>query len=268
MKEIRLLEAGEIDARVGQVLKDGDRVSVTLLLYKDARCDMAILDELYGPMGWKRSHTVINSNLFCTVEVRDPDTGEWVAKQDVGTESNTEPEKGQASDAFKRACVNWGIGRELYTAPRIKVELREGEYSTGSGPVRCWQNFTVSHIAYDDARNIRELVIVDRFGNVRYEMGNKAQKAAKSGASTQKTGKPSPAPETPAKSPEMTPQQKFDKDNGFWQAVEGQAAGLKPSKDYATCRDWFIGKRNPTTADIEYFDKMVELKISSIPGQK
>lgn len=258
MKEIRLLEAGEIDARVGQVLKDGDRVSVTLLLYKDARCDMAILDELYGPMGWKRSHSVINSNLFCTVEVRDPDTGEWVAKQDVGTESNTEPEKGQASDAFKRACVNWGIGRELYTAPRIKVELRDGEYSTGSGPVRCWQNFTVSHIAYDDARNIRELVIVDRFGNVRYEMGQKPQKAAKSGPSTQKPGKPSPATETP------DPAAKFAQDKVFWSLVEGEAAGM-PSKTGETPREWFISHRKPSPAELGYFDHVVELKISSIP---
>lgn len=107
----RLLRADEIDARVGSANDKG----ITLLLYKDARCDQNILDETVGPMNWQRHHSRENAN--CTVSIWDDDKGQWVEKEDTGTESNTESEKGLASDSFKRACFNWGIGRELYTAP-------------------------------------------------------------------------------------------------------------------------------------------------------
>lgn len=120
-KMFRPLRADEIDVRVAQVLKKGGDNGVLLLLYKDARVDQNILDETFGPFGWKREHQLIGDRLYCTVSVKDPETGEWVSKQDVGTESNTEKEKGQASDSFKRACFNWGIGRELYTGPIIKI---------------------------------------------------------------------------------------------------------------------------------------------------
>lgn len=106
--EFRKLRADEIDCRVGTINANG----CTLLLYKDARCDMAILDETVGPENWQRSHEVVNNNLFCNVGIwvmRPSGFGEWVWKQDVGTESNTEKEKGEASDSFKRACVNWGM---------------------------------------------------------------------------------------------------------------------------------------------------------------
>ena len=118
-RQIRTLLADEIECRVGTINEKG----CTLLLYKDARVDMRLLDEFFGPTNWKRSHELINGNLFCTVSIWDNEKKEWVSKQDVGTESNTEKEKGQASDAFKRACFNWGIGRELYSAPFIYMVL-------------------------------------------------------------------------------------------------------------------------------------------------
>lgn len=105
MKHFRLLRADEIECRVSTVKKNG----CSLLLYKDARCDQNILDETFGIFGWERSHQLIGDRLYCTVSVRNPDTGEWIRKQDVGTESYTEKEKGQASDSFKRACFNLGI---------------------------------------------------------------------------------------------------------------------------------------------------------------
>lgn len=124
--EIRLLNANEIDVRVQSVSKTRNgTVGAVLLLYKDARVDMKILDEVFGIYGWKRSHELINGNLFCTISIRDKETGEWISKQDVGVESNTEKEKGQASDAFKRAGFNIGIGRELYTAPFIWLSYRK-----------------------------------------------------------------------------------------------------------------------------------------------
>ena len=119
--EIRLLRADEIECRVAMVAETG----VSLLLYKDARVDQRILDETFTTFGWKRSHQVIDGNLYCTVEVWDTEKSQWIGKQDVGKESYTEKEKGQASDSFKRACVNWGIGRELYSAPFIWVPVEK-----------------------------------------------------------------------------------------------------------------------------------------------
>ena len=175
--QIRLLKANEIDVRVQSVGKTRNgTVGAVLLLYKDARVDMKILDEVFGIYGWKRSHELINGNLFCTISIRDKETGEWISKQDVGVESNTEKEKGQASDAFKRAGFNIGIGRELYTAPFIYVELMDSEYYVerqGQKEIyRCFPSTrcSVAHVGYNDCREISELVIVDRNGNVRFDM--------------------------------------------------------------------------------------------------
>ena len=130
MKElsIPLLTEQDIDCRVQSVSKaKTGRVGAVLLLYKDARVDMRILDQVFGPGNWQRTHEVINGNLFCNIDIWDDEKKTWVRKQDVGTESNTEKEKGQASDAFKRAGFNVGIGRELYTGPFIYVELADNE---------------------------------------------------------------------------------------------------------------------------------------------
>ena len=120
MKEftIPLLTEQDIDCRVQSVSKaKTGKVGAVLLLYKDARVDMRILDLVFGPGNWQRTHEVINGNLFCSIDIWDEEKKTWVRKQDVGVESNTEKEKGQASDAFKRAGFNVGIGRELYTGP-------------------------------------------------------------------------------------------------------------------------------------------------------
>lgn len=172
MKEIRLLKANEIECRVGQCGQTNNGGWCSLLLYKDARCDMKLMDETFGVFGWQKSYELINGNLFCTVSVRDKD-GNWITRQDVGTESNTEKEKGQASDAFKRACVNFGIGRELYTAPKIFISLSAGEMvdRNGKKAVSPKVVFTVSEISYDENRNINALVIVDNNGVIRYKMG-------------------------------------------------------------------------------------------------
>ena len=113
--KFRALRADEVEVRVAQI----GPYSTQLLLYKDARCDMNILDETVGPDNWQREHTRDNAN--CIVSIWDESKKQWIKKEDTGTESNTEKEKGLASDSFKRACVNWGIGRELYTAGRIIV---------------------------------------------------------------------------------------------------------------------------------------------------
>ena len=111
----RPLRADEIECRVSNI----DERYAQFLLYKDARCDMNILDETVGAERWKREHTRDNRN--CIVSIWSDELKQWVSKEDVGSESNIEKEKGVASDSFKRACTNWGIGRELYTSPQIKI---------------------------------------------------------------------------------------------------------------------------------------------------
>lgn len=154
----RKLRASEIDARVATINDKG----CSLLLYKDARVDQNILDETVGAENWQRSHEVVNGNLFCNVGIRierTDDYGEWVWKQDVGTESYTEKEKGQASDSFKRACFNWGIGRELYTAPFIWVKAGDVKIEEKGGRKTTYDSFSVKSIGYDKDGNINQLEI-------------------------------------------------------------------------------------------------------------
>lgn len=170
---IRLLNANEIECRVQSVKKTKNGVGCILLLYKDARVDMKLLDETYGSMNWQRTHEVINGNLFCNIEVWDAEKSQWVKKQDVGTESNTEKEKGQASDSFKRAGFNWGIGRELYTSPFIWIDLKDGEHYDKDGKTYLSPRtkFTVKSIGYNDEREITSLQVADTHNVVRYELG-------------------------------------------------------------------------------------------------
>ena len=117
----RYLKANEIDCFPKMVKKNG----CLILLYKDARCDMNILDETVGVMGWQRHHSRDNAN--CTVSLWDESKKQWIEKEDTGTESNQDKAKGLASDSFKRACFNLGIGRELYTTPFIWIPLTTKE---------------------------------------------------------------------------------------------------------------------------------------------
>lgn len=163
MKEIPLLTANDVECRIKKITNEG----AVLLLYKTARVDMRILDEVYGSMNWQRHHEVINGNLFCTISVWDSDKAQWISKQDVGTESNAEAEKGQASDAFKRAGFAWGIGRELYDAPFIWI----------SGKVSKYDRFHVTDIQYDrEKQAFTRLTICDDKGKERYRLGTKTDR--------------------------------------------------------------------------------------------
>ena len=139
----RDLKASEIDARVQSQKQSG----VILLLYKNARVDMDILDEEYGKFGWQRKHEFKDGRLYCTVSVWDKEKAQWISREDVGTESNTEAEKGQASDSFKRACVNFGSGRELYTSPFIWVKA--SDYNADDKG-KCKDAFSVSDIIIEN----------------------------------------------------------------------------------------------------------------------
>lgn len=167
---IRTLRADEIECRVQSVKENG----FSLLLYKDARVDMNILDEVFGMYGWQRKHELIGDRLYCTISVYDKQTKQWIAKQDVGTESYTEKEKGQASDSFKRAAFNIGIGRELYTAPFIWI-VNKNDIKNYKGKLSVSTRFAVKEIGYNDNREINHLVIVDNRGDERYRLGKKQQ---------------------------------------------------------------------------------------------
>lgn len=153
----RTLKAEEIDVRIGQAINSASGwQGVSLLLYKNARVDMDILDETVGAMNWQREQLVVKDNLYCNVGIKDEKTGEWVWKSDCGVESYSDKEKGEASDAFKRACVNWGIGRELYTARDIIAECKLDK--EGKKPATR-TTFYVAEIAYDENRKISFLKI-------------------------------------------------------------------------------------------------------------
>ena len=164
--KFRTLKAEEIDVRVGNVYSWG----YSLLLYKDARCDMNILDETIGAENWQRDHKEIKGNLYCGVAIWDKEKSQWTWKWDCGTESNTEKEKGEASDSFKRACFNIGIGRELYTSPNIAVSCEMKTEKVGGKDVykipaeEQKRRFRVKEIEYNDKREIVKLVIVDNKG--------------------------------------------------------------------------------------------------------
>lgn len=171
--EIPLLGKNDIDVRVQSTFKASNgKVYATLLLYKNARVDMRILDKVFGITGWQREHQTIDGKLYCTVSIWDEDMRQWIRKQDVGTENMMQAEKSEASDSFKRACFNVGIGRELYTAPNIFIELKQGEYTDNNGKIKCKTTlkFAVGQISYNEDRAIDGLIIVDHKELVRFAL--------------------------------------------------------------------------------------------------
>ena len=116
--KFRPLRADEIDCRVNTISEKG----LSLLLYKDARVDMDILDETVGAENWERDHKELKGNIYCGIGIWDEEKQRFIYKWDAGKESFSDSEKGEASDSFKRAGFNWGIGRELYTAPFIGIK--------------------------------------------------------------------------------------------------------------------------------------------------
>lgn len=178
----RDLRASEIDVRVQSITSYKDECKgATLLLYKDARVDMDLLDEEYGKLGWQRTHEFKDGKLYCTVSVWDKEKNQWISREDVGVESNTEAEKGQASDSFKRACTNFGNGRELYTSPFIWVDANDFNYKAttnkdkhGNTIFQTKDSFSVEEIVIEkkvitglSIRNDKTNNIVFTFGKCR-----------------------------------------------------------------------------------------------------
>lgn len=203
MKEPRLLEASEIECRVGTINEKG----FSLLLYKDARVDIQLLTETYGIMGWQREHKEIKGNLYCGISVWDDEKKQWITRWDCGVESNTEKEKGESSDSFKRAAFNFLCGIELYSAPFIwingNVTSKNGKY------VPSIKDIEVKTITYDKNRNISGLLIVS--GDTilfNYNIDLKTYKTSqqKENAKTEQVVKE--APKTPQKAQQKAEQPK------------------------------------------------------------
>lgn len=268
MCDIRPLEASEIEVRAQQITEKGGAV---LLLYKNARCDMSILDEKFTMYGWKREHSFKDGKNYCKVSIWDDKKSEWVSKEDVGTESNTEAEKGEASDAFKRACTNIGIGRELYTSPFIYLQLEETEIIRGNGKPKLSPRvrFEVSAITYDDKRSISGLRIMDQRGKTRFEWPKKGAKPQQSDpvhpiAETQ----PAP-PQPPTSRKRITSADLNDKDkcNKLLQWMYG----FYTTSGYA--RDFDPGYRLLKACDVDAdtllkFSELFESYKQAITGKK
>lgn len=171
-KEIPLLSATDVELRVAQIIQGKSGTFAILLVYKNARVDMRILDEVFGVMNWQRKHDVINDSLYCTVSIWDEEKEQWISKQDVGTENQTEAEKSQSSDSFKRACVNIGIGRELYSAPNIKIKLNDDEVVLGNnGKPKTYAKFYVEEMIFDKELNkFTAFKVIDKDGEVRFNV--------------------------------------------------------------------------------------------------
>lgn len=185
-KKIRCLKPEEIEIRVQQITEKGAQ----LLLYKDSRCDKRILDETFGIFGWKDRYEEIKGNLFCTISIYDEAEQQWIDKCDCGTETFSEKEKGEASDAFKRAGFNVGIGRELYTrifyfasVPTKKND--KGKYDLANK----YEKFTVAEISTnEETEKIEKIKIADSKGNIVFSYGYPKTTAKKE--ETKKMDKP------------------------------------------------------------------------------
>ena len=203
MEEIRLLKADDIDVKVKQVTEKG----AVLLLYKNARVDMNILDETFGAENWECDYKEIKGNLYCGICVHFEEKFVW--KWDCGIESREDDgneKKGEASDSFKRAGFKWGIGRELYTAPFTFANVPTTSYTDKSGKTAYkltnqFEKFKVKEIDYI-ARTISKLVIVDSKGNVVFNMTAKnTPQTAKPQETITNSPKPQISQETPNNSP-------------------------------------------------------------------
>lgn len=168
MCEFRKLRADELQIKCTDTKFKG---SATLLIYKDARVDQKVLDETVTPMRWQKDYKEIDGKIYCGVGIKNAENGEWIWKWDCGTEGNFEAEKSEASDAFKRACFNWGLGRELYDTPKIKIKCPDNYYYND----KLSMTFSVKSIEWND-NELADLVIVDKFNNVVYDYKNLGEK--------------------------------------------------------------------------------------------
>lgn len=213
-KELRKpLSIESVDFRVQSVSAKG---YITILAYKDARVDMQRLDEVVGCLNWKREHTRDNKN--CIVSIWDEDKKEWVSKEDTGSESFSEKEKGLASDSFKRACFNWGIGVELYDYPFIFFQLYPDEFDVSNNKAKTNYKFNLKKwkwvLDIDDKSKINKLTGFDDKGRIRFDSTKNFNSIPKT-----PTQQPAKTPQQPAKQPQKKTLPPMVENSDKWQAM-------------------------------------------------
>ena len=159
--KFRPLKANEVELRANS--KEPINGKIKVLAYKNARVDMNILDETVGALNWQKEYREAKGMLFCRLGIKDASTGEWIWKSDTGVPSNIDPEKGLASDAFKRAGTNFGIGRELYTLPTLEIPVTEKDFYNG----KLCQSFSVSELSVSNGI-VTKMTVKDKWGNQRF----------------------------------------------------------------------------------------------------
>lgn len=231
MYEIPLLTPNDVELRVAQLKETNYGVYVTLLVYKDARVDMRLLDHVFGISNWQRDHKMIGDRMFCTISIFDSEKGEWISKTDVGDvgENATEATKTVCSDSFKRASFNFGIGRELYDAPDIHFKLNENEVITSNyGKPKTYAKFHVGTMVYDkENARFTEFTVLDEAGNIRFDI-------SKNGRSnipniTQPVNKPEPTPAV-EESPTQSFRQSTSALNSAYPVCVECGSGIKSDK--------------------------------------
>lgn len=241
----RKLKANEIDVRVGRVINTDKFQGCSLLLYKDARVDMNILDETVGAMNWQRSHTRDNAN--CQIGIYDSDKQQWVWKEDTGVESNTEAEKGLASDSFKRAGVNWGIGRELYSdsLKNIMVKCELVETKKDVWKVKNGIDWYVKEIDYAD-NEVSKLVICETtYGkdeNIVYSFGVKTDGKKKEKKASD-PGKPLKVEEPKLMTLEEAYEVEVNLKDGWKKLKDIESDTLERIIEHANVKEWIEGAK-------------------------
>ncbi len=163
--------AGQIEFKVSQVTSDKNGVVwASILAYKDARVDMEMLDDVCGRNNWQVKYERDSKGVLqCAVGVWDETkamgSGDWVWKTSNGVPSDFESEKGEYSDAFKRACFMWGIGRQLYDFPSIWIQLSEGDYYERDGKVKVSSRLRPNDWRWSVSEDYQSVKAERKYGN-------------------------------------------------------------------------------------------------------
>lgn len=189
--KFRDLLANEIECRVGNIIKTDKFDGFTLLLYKNARIDMELLDEVVGVGNWQREHLILGNDIYCIVSIWNGELQQWIRRTDAGSAGGIEEEKSKASDSFKRACVNFGLGRCLYSAPSILIPTSEDNRAKN-----C--RYVVKDIGYKDHKITKLVIINDKTKKVVYSFGS-SEKVEENPKSTLGSGKGTIRPTEKAK---------------------------------------------------------------------
>lgn len=170
------LDAEDIEVKLNPGTQE---TGFEVVLYKSGTIDAIMLDRVFGPMGWKKSNETIlrpdnTEKLTCTISVWNDKSGEWISKDGVGTNTDWEAEKGQETDAMKRAGFQWGIGRELkYHMPKLffpydgcKSCFEYGEDAQNRPLFITRDKFIVEQVIYDDEESVSRRIAAISIRNV------------------------------------------------------------------------------------------------------